>query len=103
MAPLTPGPVYAGSEVAATGWVIVLVGHCTRNDCALTVTVAKPRRKMGNQNRQVFLMAVQPPSSLADTPRRPLVWRKNQIVVQVDAQRGTPEELTFRVYGRAHV
>jgi hypothetical protein len=58
---------------------------------------------MGNQDRQVILMAVQPPSSLADTRRRPLLWRKNQMVVQVDAQRGTAEELAFRVYGRAHV
>src|SRR5438105_14333325 len=52
MAPFTfVGPTYAGSALllAAFGCVIVLVGHCTRNDCAPTGnartsrTAAKPR------------------------------------------------------------
>src|SRR5215472_18030509 len=52
-------PVYAGSELlltgkfgcvlSLTGWVTVLVGHCTPNDCALAATVAKQTRSMGNQ------------------------------------------------------
>src|SRR5579864_5263253 len=107
IAPFTfPGPLYKGSALllAASGWVIVLGGHCTRNDCALTVTVAKPRRKMGNQYRQVILMAVQPPSSRRGHTKAPAcVDQEPSCCVQVYAQRGTPEELAFRVYGRAHV
>jgi hypothetical protein len=49
---------------ASVGWVIVLVGHCTRNDCALAPTVAIPTRRIGNQNLDCFFMAVQPPSEL---------------------------------------
>jgi hypothetical protein len=61
------GPLYGGSELLIpvpdrSGCVIVLVGHCTRNDWALAATVAKTTTRMEIQTRDDFLMAVQPPS-----------------------------------------
>jgi hypothetical protein len=42
--------------------VMVLVGHCTRNDCALAETVAKATMRIAIQTWDNFLMAVQPPA-----------------------------------------
>src|SRR5207253_4544282 len=47
MAPFTfVGAVYAGSELllAAFGCVMVLVGHCTRNDCAFATSGVKQHK-----------------------------------------------------------
>jgi hypothetical protein len=68
------GPLYAGSvllhpglvgfvvqPVVVTGCVIVLVGHCTRNDCALAAAAAKVMMNMEIQAWYCFLMVVQPP------------------------------------------
>src|SRR5580704_15414098 len=60
------GPLYGGSELftpvfPGSGWVIVLVGHCTRNDCALAATAANVTKSMDIQTWYDFLMAVQPP------------------------------------------
>jgi hypothetical protein len=41
--------------------VIVLAGHCTRNDCALAAIAAKATMSMEIQTRCDFLMVVQPP------------------------------------------
>jgi hypothetical protein len=53
------GPLYAGSELFAPGCVIVLVGHCTRNDCALAAAAAKATMSTGIQTWYDFLMVVQ--------------------------------------------
>jgi hypothetical protein len=47
--------------VPVNGCVIVEVGHCTRNDCALAATAAKAMMSMEIQTWYDFLMAVQPP------------------------------------------
>src|SRR6516162_2378688 len=43
---------------------MVLVGHCTRNDCALAPNVAIQAKTNSDQNLDCFFMAVQPPSEL---------------------------------------
>src|SRR5579864_3219899 len=75
------GPLYKGSVllhlgpvgfvpqlVPVNGWVMVEVGHCTRNDWALAATVANATRRMGIQTCNDFLMAVQPPSYAGPRP-----------------------------------
>src|ERR1700682_3339853 len=55
MAPFTfvgvVGPTYAGSELLSwsvdDGCVIVLVGHCTRNDCARAGNASRASRTAG--------------------------------------------------------
>jgi len=42
--------------VAVNGCVIVLVGHCTRNDCALAATAAKVMITMEIQTWYDFLI-----------------------------------------------
>src|SRR6516225_2623418 len=43
---------------------MVLVGHCTRNDCALAPNVAIQVKRNSDQNLDCFFMALQPPSEL---------------------------------------
>ncbi|PWT81393.1 MAG: hypothetical protein C5B58_09900 [Acidobacteria bacterium] len=77
------GPLYAGSEllhpgpvglvlqfVPVNGCVMVLVGHCTRNDCALAVTVTSATKRIGIQTWNDFLMTVQPPSTYLDLAKQ---------------------------------
>src|ERR1700682_2927878 len=55
MAPFTfvgvVGPTYAGSELLSwsvdDGCVIVLIGHCTRNDCARAGNASRTKRTAG--------------------------------------------------------
>jgi hypothetical protein len=56
--------------VPVNGCVMVLVGHCTRNDCALAATVAKATKRMGIQTWDDFLMTVQPPSTYLDLAKQ---------------------------------
>src|SRR5579863_8528185 len=60
------GPWYGGSALLTpwlfgSGCVMVLVGHYTRNDCALAATAAKAMMRMKIQTWYGFLMGVQPP------------------------------------------
>src|ERR1700740_2211094 len=70
----TVGPLYVGSVLftpvlLGSGCVMVLVGHCTRNDCAWAPT-ARQSKKMGNQTWRDFLMTVRPPSGTCVRQRR---------------------------------
>src|SRR5579862_2444736 len=79
--PLVPiesvvGPAYAGSELlswSADGWVMVLVGHCTRNDCAFA-TAARHIRRIGNHTWDDLFMAFAASFETTGATKAPFVF-----------------------------
>src|SRR5271157_4349200 len=70
------GPLYAGLSVlvvVGSGWVNVLVGHCTRNDCAAAGSAARhPRAAPSHKADWVMLLITSlPPDSSKRTTHRP--------------------------------